>query len=363
MLKGKENLKTVYTITYHHVLNHGGVLQAYALVRILREEGYDACIIDYRPWSHLKHYYCPAKGLRRTLEKIRRERAFRSFRNRHLPTTDQAFFSRKSLEKLPPGAAYITGSDQVWNAKILGGNLDPAYFLSFSPKGSAILSYAASSGQTVLTEHSHIVSPLLNRFDWIGVREDSLLSEAGQLAPGIATKLVLDPSLLLEDYNEIIDTHRVPDSPYVVSYMVAEDDLLPVYNERVRQIRNATGLPVYHIGARQNIDAADRNFLDLGPSEWLGFIRNAKWMITSSFHGTAFSVIMKKNFVVVPHSVDALNRRSLTLLDSLGLQNRFIDAEGPLYAEDFVPIDYSMVTPKLTALRRKSLSALFANLP
>lgn len=315
--------KKVNTITFHGVLNHGAVLQAYALQSYLMKNGFDSELMNYKPWYFIQQVYRPAKGFRKTFLKIKRIKLFNSFSQKYLKTQKKISFSLSQLSRNVNCDAVICGSDQIWNKNITNGELDKAFLLDFLSSNVRKIAFAASAGGNCLSNERAAVLNSLASFDSLGVREEHLRKDIVDNNINVNAKMVLDPTFLIQDYADIIDETLVPSNvEYILSYEVSTDKTRMKYNEFVKELKFKTGLPVYHIGDKQ-IDAADFNVLDISPSDWVAFVKNAKMICTNSFHGTAFSINFEKPFVMVSHVDESRNARPLNLLKMVDLEHCF----------------------------------------
>lgn len=219
----------------------------------------------------------------------------------------------------PPLAdAYICGSDQIWN---IVNHTRKEFFLQFGSPETKRISYAASFGVSNFPEEKLAeLKELLKDFDSISVRENagvSLLQNKLQ----IAASQCIDPVFLIKDEWEKLLLRAapiVPDEPYILVYSLFNNKLMDElikqakkqYNCKIVQVAYKGFSPIYH----------DKMIVNAGPLEFLSLIKNAKAVITSSFHGTAFSVIFKKPFLTVVNPL--VGSRITDLLASLGLGNR-----------------------------------------
>ncbi|MNO44323.1 Polysaccharide pyruvyl transferase [compost metagenome] len=193
------------------------------------------------------------------------------------------------------------------------------------------------------------------------MREDILAEDIKSLASDLNSRVVVDPSLLINDYSQIENCQRIPECDYIVTYVVGSGETLEKFNEYIKILKKKLNLPVYHIGAK-SIESADHNLLDVGPDEWVAFIRSAKFVGTNSFHGTAFSVNFEKQFLFFPHAVENLNTRQTTLLKRIDLLDRLIPTPSALATLRIEKIDYSKVTPKLRGIISESKDFLLSAL-
>lgn len=352
-------MRKVYTITFHHVLNYGAVLQAYALTKFLKENNFSVKIIDYRPSYFVYQTYRPRKGISKTYYKFLKNIRFYRFRKDFLPLTRSIFFNLSKLKSYFKNSndTFICGSDQIWNKQLTSGNLDHSYFLDFVPETAKRIAYAASMGNTEFdSSEKEQTKKLLENFNSILVREDFAQNQVHQITDNrCESNIVVDPTLLISDYSEILDFSLVPDSPYLVSYLTEDSNQVREYIERIKEI---SGLPLINLGHHE-IKNAHKNYLYESPSKWLGLFSKATIVCTNSFHGNAYSLIFKRNFTVFTRiTKEKLNRRQLTLLEQLGIEDRFIKSVDSINEKSLNEIDYDVVSPKFERLVSNSKELL-----
>lgn len=192
--------------------------------------------------------------------------------------------------------------------------------MDFVKSNAVKISYAASFGVSCLKDqYRDAVAAKLRNLDMISVREDDGVIIVNELL-GIRPPRLLDPVFLLnkKDWNEQAITKNTNDK-YILVYMME-------YNEKLieiaRILSNKYKMKILNISSSIKVpNGVYKNLRDIGPKEFLGYINSAEYIITNSFHGTAFSIIFEK-LLVVPHS--KLNCRIETLLNLVGLRNRQI---------------------------------------
>jgi len=324
-------------ITFHCAHNYGAVLQAYALNKVISNFGATCETIDYRP-AYLVNQYKPFQknNFKERMKKLvfyskykailKRWNLFEDFIKNCINLTNKSYFSYDDILKNPPlFDKYICGSDQIWNPYLLGGKIDPAYFLEFTKsfKESVAIAYAPSFGSNFIAENLRIIlKEKLANIDILSTREEAGSLLIKELTGRYAT-VVQDPTLLLsiKDWDSLSEPARIAE-PYILCYTNKIDD---VYLKVLNKLRNTFKLPVVHITAGvslRNPLGADYLIHDLGPREFLGFFRNAAAVLTNSFHGTAFSIIYEIPFIVTP--ISSKDTRIQNLLNNLNLRNQLI---------------------------------------
>lgn len=318
--------KKVNTLTFHGVLNHGAVLQAYALQKFLINNGFHSELINYKPLYFTWQVLRPAKGFKKSLLKYSRLMKFKRFSKRNLYTTKKTFGSVKSFEEAKNFCdVVVCGSDQIWNKDLTGGRVDDVFLQNYK-NGVKKIAYAASAGPNHLSDNSDICDALLD-FSSIGVRESHLVYDLEKIEKITDPILVVDPTLLLnkDSYKEICISSIVPKENFIVSYEVGTDETRVQYELFVSKLKELIGLPVYHIGDKP-IKCADKNILDISPSDWLSFFNDSEIVITNSFHGTAFGVNFKKPLFVLSHCDNIKNVRIKSFLDKVDMSKCFISS-------------------------------------
>lgn len=326
----------IKTITCHDVYNSGASLQAYALMKYLQNNGHEVEIIDYKPdylSNHyklsavcnpkyeknliLKYIYLALKLPQRILA-LRSKQKYDNFRNNYLNITKKRYYSNEELKSMVPEAdVYICGSDQIWNSKFQNGK-DPAFYLDFVPKGKIRASYAASfSIEDIDKELKEITKKRIDKLDYIGVREISALNilEDLEIDKGIQ---VMDPVFLLSKKEWDNMTYEIDKKErYIFVYDFDGNTLIKEISMKIAKENN---LKIY---TPYKCDYSDKVIRNMGPIDFISYIKNAEFIISNSFHGTAFSIIFEKQFVVANRK-EAINTRMRDLLSILKIENRLI---------------------------------------
>lgn len=344
----------IKTITCHHAYNHGAMLQAYALVTYLRSLGHEVEIIDYRPPYQpgckverdnvppryrkpvVAQLYKFVKRGASDLEQRRRD-VYERFFSSYLPITKEQYYSVDELRANPPKAdIYIAGSDQIWNTSFPNGT-DAAFYLDFGTPARKI-SYAASFATTSLRMGTEMfVKENLRNFDAISVREESALRLLDQL--GFEGAQVVDPVFLLDksEWNKICNDTGEGDE-YILTYDYEKRNS-PI-GKVAKQLAKLRGCKIYTV-APFNLGYADRCFVAVEPRDFVSLVKNARCVVSNSFHGSAFSMIYGKEFFVVNRK-DGLNVRMHDLLARYSVGGRLI-SEAMSSSDLMATIDYEKV--------------------
>lgn len=280
---------------------------------------------------------------KRSLEAGRQKRE--CFITEHIATSyfaEEDDYRRKALEY--EDAVYLAGSDQVWDPE----RLNPVFFLSFVTKGKRI-SYAASMGTTnIRPEAAKAIETWLRLFDRISVRE-RMCAEALRKLTDKEIGMHIDPTFLIdaETWRSLERPYRVK-GPYILLYMLYWDNSL---TGQIADLKKRTGLFVYAVCLRASRIYADKHCYDVGVEEFLWLVDHAEYVVTSSFHGVAFSVIFQKQFSAVINP--KLPSRIENILGLLSLPHVRIEELG--CGND---VDYSAVSEIIREERQRGITYL-----
>ena len=325
-------------VTFHRALNCGAVLQTYALCTFLKGLGHRVEVLNYVP-DWMRGAVSPIRaghginGFLLTPYRAIIRRCFDAFLKKNIPLT-KLVRTADDISRLPECDLYITGSDQVWNPEITHG-LDELYLLRF-PTNAVKMSYAASYGMNnVPEEFAKAIAPALRDFRAVSVREHAL--QAALEKAGLSSvKTVLDPVFLLtqEQWEAVSGSAHMSD--YVLIYTKSR---ITKEREIAHELAVRYGLQVIDTSAIIRKQHVNRTMPSIGPREFLGLIKNARFIVTNSFHATAFSVIFKKDFYVLAPGKYSVRQESL--LNDVGLKSRII-TELPSREYDRISYDAHM---------------------
>lgn len=364
-------------LTYHRAYNCGAMLQAWALKMVLARMGHDvripACnsVGEVPLLKPMPNNGC--RGLRwaRTilgwlwlnfhlvLTMAVSFRRHRVFRKRFL--ADEKVYPKDFADHYD---LVIVGSDQVWSER--HSKQDGTLFFGESiPKELPIITYATSYGDKFLPdEYVPRVVRAANRCRAIAIRED-LIRDQLQDQVKVPMVRVLDPTLLLtsQDYAEIV-SNDVPGGDYLYAYVLwATPFVMRVIGELAKRLHiRAIITPVYQRTRWWHCPSGLT--FGISPDRMVGYIKNAKYVITSSFHGTAFSIIYKKPFLSLRELENGMDGRAKTLLEEIGEVKRLANPEfdiSTMQASLVAPLDTAEIDAKLDRLRAASLAWLEKN--
>lgn len=320
-------------ITMHKVINFGSLLQAYALQEKIKQLGYENEIIDYDfpPKKNLSLVQRIIFWIYSFLVNVfslgaiwRKKNRFKRFYNLNIRTTEK-LYTNQSIHCNPPVYdIYMSGSDQVWNPNFI--KADTSFLLSFAPLEKKHVSYASSFAVNELDENfCNLYAEYLGKYQNICVRERSGVDIVKSLT-GKDAQLVCDPTILLtrDDWDKLANKSSLSiDEKYILVYVLNYMfNPYPKIEELIKAVQKELGnLKIIYLEGRKK-DVFSRNskvIKDAGPNEFLYLFKHASFVITTSFHGAAFSLIYGKPLYGVVKDVNSIDGRITSLLNRVGL--------------------------------------------
>ena len=302
-------------ITMHAMHNPGSIFQAYAIQQYL-SRGNNTELIDYRP----SYFYTESNRIKFLIKKLlyfrvysSRSRKFDGFIKDNFILTQKVTAYDELKNQHFKADAFVVGSDQLWNSDFECGK-DDAYVLAFTDKPK--ISYATSVGkQSMNAFEIERLSNTLKDFVAVSVREERTACQLEKLI-NKKVKCVCDPVFLLEkdDYIKFVRKTDIMSEPYVMVYLSEASDMLTEIVGRFKE----KGYRIILFGGFTKRCDCDYHIKDAGPIEFLSYIYNAEYVISSSFHATAFCHIFHKKFAtLLPKSN---SERIMSLLRLSGLE-------------------------------------------
>lgn len=272
--------------------------------------------------------------------------------------------NRNELTKMANDySAFLVGSDQLWRTD----SVEHGYYtLEWVPDGIRKIAYSTSIGvKKVPWFQVEKNKRFMNRFDYIALREQSACDLVYQLT-GRKVPVVLDPTLLFtgEQWMHIQQEEPLTNDKYIFCYLLGDN---PEQRELIKQIKQKSGLKIVALQQLDDYILSDEGFADeapynVGPAEFLNYIRNAEYVFTDSFHCSVFSILYKKNFFTFSRfsetAKQSTNTRVDNLLNLIGLSNKRMTPERT--ADDVIdfPVDFRGVDKRLEKLRESSMEYL-----
>ena len=367
--------------------NFGSMLQSYATMKMIEDLNIDYEVIRYKKkytplfilksiprilnkniWIDKKRIIKKKMGMmaHKDIKKANNERnkKFDEFRKKYFTKLADFSVGYKELQKTGKKYdAYLVGSDQLWLPSGLATNF---YNLKFVADNKLKVSYASSFGVKQIPFYQiKRTREYLNRIEYISTRENSGRDIVKELT-GRDVPVVVDPTLLFneEQWNDILENKRMYKEKYIFAYFLGANQ---EHRDKVRELAKEKNMKIVTIRHMDEYIEADNTFGDyapyeVGPEEFVNLIRNAEYICTDSFHGTVFSIINHKKFLVFNRYSDSSktskNSRIESLCENFGLQSRRYEQGKNIVDMIDSSINYKEVDEKVENMREKSKSYL-----
>jgi hypothetical protein len=363
--------------------NYGSMLQALATQLKILDLGYDYELIRYRKKLNLDsiirylprvlskdyvHDYIKRHSMQKKIAAhpevlkgiLLRNSRFEEFMKRAFTKISPVYYGYFKLKR--GGETYdgvLVGSDQLWTPVGLRSNF---YNLMFVPDEVLKISYATSFGVSDLPKKYYkSARTFLNRIDYISVRELRGAEMVNELT-GRKVKVVADPTLLLskEEWETEIPVKKIIDGDYLFCYFLGANKQ---HREIANELKNQTGMKIVSIPhldgfIEGDITFGDEQLYDVGPDDFVNLIRGANYICTDSFHGSIFSILHHKKFIIFNRfsaGANSRNSRINSLCEITGLSSRRYQGDISIIDNE---IDYKAVDERLELLKEFSMSYL-----
>ena len=350
-------------LTFYMADNYGALLQAFASKYYLKSLGHEVYIIDHLKRRKILIQYF-IKGLP-LIANIKygiiqllkfpfikyRNVVFTQFIHKYLVPFTGAWESYDN-----DFDCFIVGSDQIWNP-IYRNKYIPIFFCQFpGSNNKKCIAYSASMGINYIPQELHYeLNKYLKKFSAISVREESTKKLIEHLV-NIPVEVTIDPTFLLtkEQWLKLLPGKmKIKHGQYVVVFEVRHSSLTDKLAQLISQKYSYKIVTI-----PSNINLKDKKtYKALDPFNFINTIANAKFVITTSFHGTAFSLICKVPFYSIEtHTND---NRIKDLLISCGIENRIINKIPEKISDK---LDWNTIEQRLNIYIDKSKDYLRKNL-
>ncbi|BFK82358.1 polysaccharide pyruvyl transferase family protein [Clostridium baratii] len=325
-------MKKIGVLTFHRTTNYGAIYQTYALQKYLNEN----CIcevIDYNNNTLVERYELnpfKAKTIKQFLKRIIYYRdnkklveEFKRFTKGYIKLSTEKYNEQNITEADKVYDLFIAGSDQIWNLELSGYDLN--YFSMFSKTKNKRNSYAASLGTSSLSEDKiNIIKEVIPEQNFISIRESQGVDILKTLEMNcLKINQNIDPVFLLskKEWEKLMFNSK-KNERYIMVYEVAYTNHLRDFAEKKAKEYN---LKLYFFSASNKKMKNAKNISDASPEKFLEYIHDADYVISSSFHGIALSIIFEKNFYYdIPNEKNSFSSRITSLVSLLGLEDRSI---------------------------------------
>ncbi len=374
------------TCYFHH--NYGSMLQAYATEMIMQQIGLPyqtvACrapidymvenkllyilkkllIGDWNMWiGKMKIMHEKRRNLTFAKNWALRDNAFNKFASEsfHLSSFNK---TRAELTAMAKNySAFLVGSDQLWRTD----SVEHGYYtLEWVPDGIRKIAYSTSIGvREVPWFQVKKNRRFMNRFDYMALREQSACDLVFKLT-GRKVQVVLDPTLLFsgDQWMKIQNKEPLTNGKYIFCYFLGNN---PNQRELVKKLKDKTAMKIVALQHLDEYIPSDEGFADeapynVGPAEFLNYIRNAEYIFTDSFHCSVFSILYKKKFFTFSRFSETAKQSTNTRIDNLlnitGLSERRVNAGMSVDEILNLQLDFNYADKKLDELRKSSIDYL-----
>ena len=323
--------KTIAIMTSYYINNYGAVLQAFATKKFFESLGVNTVFINYVRENvrnrKIKNEKWNNNFIKRNIYKMYKyvdgklkEKVFVTFVNKNLDFT-QEYENKESLYNGKFDAdVYCVGSDQMWNSEYNGGVIGEN-FLEFVPNGKKKISLSTSMGMTSFrSDELEKMRLLLRDFSFISVREKSAMTIITEMGiPNVYQ--VLDPTLLISGsmWKKILNVKK-NNRKYVLIYQLNDN---PDIQKFAKHLSKREGLQIIQITYYLSQHWKEiKTIYNPSIEKFLSLVANASYVVTDSFHGTAFSINFNREFFAFAPLKYA--DRIYSILDITNLRNRLV---------------------------------------
>lgn len=363
-----DRMKTITIITLQNVRNYGSVLQAFATQKMFESLGCKVDFFNYvrsnnaTPWSRVKSWTKQKNWLVKIVMSLvlyptflLQDKRFKKFLTQKLNVQRQVCSTMEDFKKLKlTSDIYCTGSDQTWNSGWNEGVL-PELFLGFVPDNIRKIAYSASFGKDRLDDwEKDETRKLLNRYQAVSVREGAGVEICNDLGRNDAV-LVLDPTLQLDRSFWSAYAGKTPlQKGYVLIYQLNTNKEFDRY---AKEFAYRKGLSLVRFCTRiDQILKCGKSVIVPEVFDFVRYIYHADYVITDSFHATAFSINVNTQFIsIYPNDYSS---RLNSILKRVELEDRHLSAYDDFSYVNAAPIDFTHANRVLDKERAKGIEFL-----
>lgn len=317
--------------------NYGSLLNGYAMYRIFKDFGKEVLMLQ-KP------------GAEATDPEIKQGHNTRFVHKYYDKDDISPVLSYSQLSELNNYCdCFCAGSDQIWNYNL---SFHENLYLPFVQDKKKIISFSTSFGHKndkTPDEAKSRIREYLQRYNAISVREQFDVNILHNNY-GIAATLLFEPVFCINKkyYDKLAEDSKFSESePYLLTYIL---DPTPEKRSAIEYYGKKSGLKVINIlNGVERVWKKNSEILnlpniipDVGAEEFLRAFKDAKYVITDSFHGSAFSIIFNKPFLAIGNYGRGYER-FIDLLGRLKLTDRLVtDPQNiPLDEKYLEAIDYT----------------------
>lgn len=365
----------ILTLPLH--TNYGGILQAFALQTVLVRMGHEVLLIDQqRNNPSLSNYKKPAVYLKRIFKKYILGKNIHIFlekyniNNQDILEKETALFINRYFKKIAitnldaikenEFDVIVVGSDQIWRPLYFSDSKKENAFLYFTKSWKSIkrIAYAPSFGIDEWEydlNQTKMAKEIIKQFDLVTVREDSAIDLCSKFLDIDATQ-VLDPTMLLtkEDYILLLKGFRNSLSGGdLLAYMLDSSSSSELLISEVAEHKSMK--PFYVSSKIEDPEAPIEERIQKPVEDWLCGFKNAKFVITDSFHACVFSILFNIPFAVIGNKKRGMTRFT-SLLKLFMLEDRLVENSSDIIM--LGDIKWDLVNRQLAVMRDYSIYLL-----
>lgn len=361
----KVDYMKISIITVLNTVNYGSVLQTLATQNFWEKLGVEVEFVDFmrndqtlrgrivqkltsKPKGYKQMMKWPFRTFIDIISTTLSYRVFRAYIKKNISLSSKTYTSYDDIVADTPRAdIYCTGSDQMWNS-VWNQGIEHSFFLEYAPKGKRKIAFSTSIGKTSFDENeAETIVPLIKQFDFITLREQSAVELLKSY--GVTAECILDPTLLMnkEQWEPYVGKKLIQDQ-YLLVYQLHNQHDNADFAKAVEKIAQKKHLQIIRIAYSYSDTKSGKKVVMPKIEEFLSLIYYADYIVTDSFHGTAFSINFNKQFsVIYPRQ---FSTRMDNILKLTELQKcRYVDATS---VNEIPTIDYQAVNDKLECLRK-----------
>lgn len=340
--------KKIVICTLYDSVNCGTFLQAYSLKKTLEEKGFETCFLELKNDNSkiTKSSYEQKMNLKEILIKLVRKISLQYIFKKSSKKFKTIKLSELNNDK---DIKYVViGSDEIWNVHNKSFVHYREYF-GYNFKNKKIIAYAPSANDTSMED-------LIREFGDISFKNFDKLSARDEKTKKLLERMgekniyeVLDPTMIVNGFEDILEKTKLKNYILVYGHEFSEKQ-----RNEIISFSKDKGLPI--ISITKYFDWCDKNII-ASPGKFLSYIKNANYVITSTFHGSVFSILFEKKFAVYLNNGSKIK----DLLNKFELTKQIVNDKS---IKDVLEnhIDYKHVNNILNSWRIKSTNYLMESL-
>lgn len=365
-------MKKIAIMTWYNYHNFGTALQVTALSKVIKNMGYNPNIVQYTPHAKVitvtKNYKELGTYINKLNKKIKntkngemidkgKKEKFEKYIEQNLRLTSKCDVDSQLFRLNEEYDAFVCGSDQIWAPTCF----NPKYFLNYVQNSKKMIAYAPSIGLAEIKD-SYIkkrMKECISRFENLSVREEQGKKLIKELCNKDA-KVVLDPTLLLsaKEWDELSIPPK-EDENYILCYFLGNNK---ESWSHVKELSKRLDIKIKVLPAVfKDLESEFEVENGVGPSEFLGLIKNASFVCTDSFHGTLFSIIYEKSFYTYERfsnrEGNSQNSRIYNILKITNLEERLVKDKSNIDTKIFIE-SYKDSKKRLEVKKQESIKYL-----